>query len=284
MLVTPEFLGTGYYNQTQLARGCRYRHLDDIQPEILHNLGRNSKNLTRLDNAACMQAYAGDWISEWRNVLLVTKMYSNNSILDIYASYHKYDLNDPSWLCSFVRGPAPRATKLCDLRSLAADSNNWRIQYWTWDGRPPRGNESYIVIGQNRYTVLSEPQIEYCLAEPTTPHCRISISTPLLIVVIIFNAIKFTCLVCTLLLRDFKPLITVGDAIASFLRSPDDKTRQCGLLSARNLRYKRSPDNEGKSDTLLYRPSAHLPKKWEWKCEWWFHGASTGRWLWCLLL
>ena len=281
LLVAPDFLGTGKLNQTPLVgKPLSYINID---PTFIHNLGLNSKNLTRLDNAACVQAYEGDWISEWRTVLLVTNRHSNDSILDIYTSNHRDDLNDPSWLCGFYQAESLRqpGTRTCDLGDLKTHLDNWSIKFWPLsDGLPPCPYDLWECNDARFQTV----RIEYCLAEPVEPSCMISISTPLLITVIICNAAKLTCLVYTLLLGDFKPLITVGDAIASFLRSPDERTRECGLLSARNLRYKKSPVNEGKSDNLSHRPSAHLPKKWEWKCEWWFHGASTGRWLWCLLL
>ena len=282
LLVAPEFLGTGSHNQT-LLRGF---HISDEMQPTLYNLGLNSKNLTRLNNTACIQAYADDWIFEWRNVLLVTNRHSNNSnghsnnsIFDMYVSYHETALNDPTWLCGLYQ--AQDTTKNCDLGDLTAHPNNWSMTFWPWNDieTPCLGTSDKC-----NYAGFQTVQIDHCLAEPIKPRCRISISTPLLIAVIICNATKFTCLVCTLLLRDFKPLITVGDAIASFLRSPDERTRKCGLLSAQNLRYKYSPVNEGKSETLLLCPSACLPQKWEWKHEWWFHGASTGRWLWCLLL
>lgn len=63
--------------------------------------------------------------------------------------------------------------------------------------------------------------IEYCLVEIRPERCSIRLSPGLLLLVILFNGIKLLCLASTLLLRDFLPLATVGDALAAFLEHPE---------------------------------------------------------------
>jgi hypothetical protein len=74
------------------------------------------------------------------------------------------------------------------------------------------------------------PQYNTVVQQERQQYNRTSLN--LLIAVIVGNALKAICFICTLRATSFYPLVTVGDAVASFLDRPDPTTVACGPLSA----------------------------------------------------
>lgn len=73
--------------------------------------------------------------------------------------------------------------------------------------------------------------IEYCLTEKTPQHCKLQHSLPLAIIIIGCNFIKAAIMLFVALRMTDVPLLTTGDAIASFLQNSDDSSRGKCLLS-----------------------------------------------------
>ena len=124
--------------------------------------------------------------------------------------------------------------------------------------------------------------IDYCLAEPSPlPECTVSLSQTLLAVVVVFNAVKATCFLATLqVCTSNSPLITIGDAISSFLERPDPLTRGHGTLPPREInqhwemvRCRRSLRRE--AITCLAAPSPWCPPEH----RQWFEGVTPRRWI-----
>ncbi|KAL0253431.1 hypothetical protein SLS55_010410 [Diplodia seriata] len=67
--------------------------------------------------------------------------------------------------------------------------------------------------------------VEYCISESVEDECRLNVAIDLLIVVIVFNAIKFIVITIVVWKVKDSPIITMGDAAASFIRQPDTTTR-----------------------------------------------------------
>ena len=122
--------------------------------------------------------------------------------------------------------------------------------------------------------------IDHCLAESAVGHCRIEINQTVLAVVLICNTIKVLCLLSTLLIVDFLPLITVGDAIASFLAIPDQTSLGDGTISERDVVYKQEDEMRSRP-TLFHYPEIyrwHPPSKvWKPRQPVWSSGASPRR-------
>lgn len=81
--------------------------------------------------------------------------------------------------------------------------------------------------------------VRSCLSEPTGPTCKMSFSVHLMAIVIAFNVVK----ICTILVGLFAlrndPMLTVGDAVASFLREPDTIAHNMCLVSQQDIRTAR---------------------------------------------
>jgi hypothetical protein len=74
---------------------------------------------------------------------------------------------------------------------------------------------------------------KYCLAERRASPCSVQIASPFLTVVVLCNLLKLVCIVVMLYkTKNFQPLLSVGDAIASFLYEPDAITVGRGVRKA----------------------------------------------------
>ncbi|KAF8542363.1 hypothetical protein BDD12DRAFT_876690 [Trichophaea hybrida] len=126
------------------------------------------------------------------------------------------------------------------------------------------GNEWAI----NGYGVVKE-----CWAEKRGADCRLQFSTTLLWIVIVCNFIKALCMILSLLMHDFIPLATLGDAIQSFMREPDPTTAGicwAGWLYIEDRFHQR------------WKPAGPKPVKWEpTKYRWW-EAARLERWSVCV--
>ncbi|KAF4543024.1 uncharacterized protein LTHEOB_7278 [Lasiodiplodia theobromae] len=137
------------------------------------------------------------------------------------------------------------------------------------------GHLSDLRADARSWTVYGLP-IEYCLSERVEPQCSFNVSLTLLTVVIIFNLIKVSCIALVVLRIKDKPLITVGDAVATFIEEPDDSTRGLCLVSrgmVDNQHWKRQRED------LIKSPDTYKPGGVRW-----YKAASKRRWLSSLLM
>lgn len=80
--------------------------------------------------------------------------------------------------------------------------------------------------------------VSYCLAQPALSSdgsCTVNLNGTLFIVVLALNILSLLVTAYVLFLPRFTPLVTLGDAIASFLRGPDPATRSNALLTKANI-------------------------------------------------
>ena len=119
---------------------------------------------------------------------------------------------------------------------------------------------------------LSDPQnwLQYCLSVPTEEHCRLQFSLAIMIIVIVCNLIKTVCMGTIAWKQDPEPLVTLGDAIASFVDRPDVTTR--GNCIAGKARFEKSKSWDS------------LSRRWDSKSLRLFRAASSRRWIVCNIL
>ena len=115
-----------------------------------------------------------------------------------------------------------------------------------------------------------------------------------MIVVIVCNFVKMSCMAWIAWKQDPEPLVTLGDAIASFLTTPDKftaasciadkesytKKRPPRLLQMRDLQDTFGPWSEWTWETTdrFWGP---LPLLWSGRRRFWFTAASKKRWVLC---
>ncbi|KAL2020918.1 hypothetical protein VTK56DRAFT_7805 [Thermocarpiscus australiensis] len=113
-----------------------------------------------------------------------------------------------------------------------------------------------------------QSSIQYCLAQPQhSPTCQVNLNASLLGVVALLNSIALVATATVLFKRPstFRPHVTLGDAIASFLQEPDPTTQGACLLSKTDIWQGRWPPLEAK----YWVPKAHC----------WLRAMSFPRWL-----
>lgn len=161
----------------------------------------------------CIQAYAQPTISGRSDVILIT-----NSTLDTTSSTVFYfqhvnsferDHLPYSWICRDAPLAATATTtSFCDASRLAQDASKWTIEGW---------------------------KIEYCLSRRVEQHCKLQFSIYMMAAVIVCNGVKIICMLLTLFQHKEDIIVTLGDAISSYLRKADPVTAHNCLLEARHV-------------------------------------------------
>ncbi|EEP76049.1 predicted protein [Uncinocarpus reesii 1704] len=184
----------------------------------------------RLERDMCVSEYGKQYLTSRRNVILVATETDADSkmILDYQYVTPKWDpwnMKDSfNWICGNVDAPH------CDINAVLGSSN------WTVAGNTP---------------------VDYCLGEVVPEQCRIYFSSAVMIGVIIANFAKFISLWVAALKYTKPTLVTMGDAITSFLKSPDPWTLGMCFVQKEDLRASSEPH-------ALQSPRAWAPKKRFW--------------------
>ncbi|GKT97684.1 hypothetical protein Ct61P_15534 [Colletotrichum tofieldiae] len=255
--VTKEFLNGMQLNLKEAA--CKsYKSLDG--PNITLEMQRNatSNQYVRLEPEKCINAYARAQ-SKYAHVLLVTNETAESRVIRIRYRTGGSRLNSNSWVCDRL-GVDPLGD--CDTAALLAEL---RTNGWKTPGVRQRRN--------NTSTCREEPDhmflVDHCLAMPTPEEheCTIYVGIPLLATVTLCNFVKLVCMLWTLLKLRFSPIITIGDAVDSFLREPDETTAGFALLEARDVgRWIKPGGPQGKPCVKKNRQAKHAISRCRWVC------------------
>ena len=228
--VTEDFLDGSSWNETianatftQRANAQYNKETNQNFLGVLSEMQNSSSGLVQLDNDKCQSAYGTNTLgSPYLNVLLITNYTSNDSFVDGLLHYPEWATNYMPWFNMTAGASWLIDGSACYEEWDYSHGSNWSLPVCVPGG--PAGIDFS----------LERAFVQYCLAQPLSAfdaQCSISVSTTLLIVVIVCNVLKATCLLCTLLATSFHPLVTVGDAVDSFLERPDRTTVGCGPLS-----------------------------------------------------
>lgn len=90
-------------------------------------------------------------------------------------------------------------------------------------------------ITTNHFEYYNYP-IDYCLSHRTAETCQLQFSLLIMLIVMFCNLTKTICMLLIIHHRFTTPLLTVGDAVASFLKKPDIYTRNNCLGDKYNFR------------------------------------------------
>lgn len=255
-LVSREFLDGAPFNAT-FAIGW------NDTTGTLRDYQKNHTSLVTLDNRACVEIYTAPIISTYSDLILVST-YSNATNSLLY-----YDQNVESQLISDSMGLGGPCSlpilETCDPSKVIANPLEWSIdipQYTVY-------YTSYASTSEDP-SIFNGTRIQYCLSKGVEEHCKLQFSLAIMIIVIICNLVKTICMSIIAWKQDPKPLVTLGDAIASFLNRPDVKSE--GKCVVGKTRFE---------DSRSWGP---LISRWILKRLRWFRAASRRRWLVCNIL
>ena len=207
-------------------------------------------NLARLNVSECMTTYATTFPTRQGNLILVTNNATWTPFVYVYETMTPVqDMNAGcpavafDWICNQLpkQSGGCHASKPCSGRLSELDADDWR----------PFGNK-----------------IEYCLSQVAEEKCSLSLNPPLVIVVIIFNLAKAVLLLITVWTVKENPLITIGDSIASFLRSEDKTTKDLCLMGRDELKAWKLSGSQGQKP----EPRVYVASRRRWSSV-----ATTGR-------
>lgn len=185
--------------------------------------------LQTLDNPDCLNTYVKDFVSTNADVLLVSSHEdkSNDSVLAWYGS--RRPVGRPSdtyydWI--FDQEWQDCTSKACDIKRYGS--------------APPRR--------ELRFPIL------YCLSRPVPEQCKLEVSAAIMVIVIVCNALKALVIGYWAWQRPAAPLVTLGDAIASFLKVPDSTTGRMCLFSKTRI----TRDPQWKPKLIAWGPKRHF--------------------------
>ena len=147
---------------------------------------------------------------------------------------------------------------------------------WLFNGRRDPENPmlrcevAKVLENPDEFAVRGYP-IDYCLTREWPKKCRLQFSLIILCVVIVGNCIKAACMLATLCV-DIEGLVTIGDAISSFLKTPDETTIGMCIVNRRTI----------KNTSWKEISRATIP--WKVRSHFWLQALSTARWLTCNVL
>ncbi|KAB8263109.1 hypothetical protein BDV32DRAFT_9105 [Aspergillus pseudonomiae] len=199
-----------------------------------------------LKNADCMSAYATNFQNEYGSVLLLTDDFHPNDTDFDFLSYQGASTpmrgNNPyAWMC------CNHTVYACDMQTICRDQlPEIRAHVDNW------------IVGGYR--------VKSCLAERIPGKCKLEYSLPLAIIVIIFNVVKAIIICAVALTMTELPLLTTGDAVASFLKTPETRKRDHCLTS-------KTLANSPPSGPILYKGK---PQRWA-------TAVSIVRWIICII-
>lgn len=259
--VGKDFETGGFWNQTRAQ--C---FSSDLNVDVITAMQSSSEGLVRLDNAACISAFGSGIQSSFGNVLAVSSETAPDNMLNVVTVYSGGGVGN-NWVCDV----AGRGTEYCDLSALRANAAGW-----TLPGIRSAASD-YNYTSYDDYKYCSGPTapntnfpISYCLAQPAQQHCKLGISVVFLAIVVACNITKMLSLAISAWKLHFDPLVTVGDAVASFLDRPDATTEGYCLLGRNGLERWTSKKME--------------PIVWKLKSRSGFSAASGLRWFVCSML
>ena len=124
----------------------------------------------------------------------------------------------------------------------------------------------------------SDYQVDHCLSEKVAGDCGLNTNLPIVLVVIICNAVKVAAMLTLALNLKVEPLMTIGDAVRSFIDRPDEHSRGLCMQSGSQIEYPRDESGNPVAKTLGYyresKPQVWMPKRARWAAA-----APGGQWL-----
>ncbi|KAF2651829.1 hypothetical protein K491DRAFT_579053, partial [Lophiostoma macrostomum CBS 122681] len=161
-----------------------------IQTALVHHMSQ----FERLEKNECIEAYAKQILSDRRNLVLVT---SFSSYQDMMPDENARQAPD------FLRHPQSRKALCSDGGYKQANTQR----------------EPWSVFGF---------EVDYCISEKPDEKCSIDVAISLLLTVIAFDLIRVTTMIVSMYCLQKEPLLTIGDAISSFiLQKPDSLGFRC---------------------------------------------------------
>ncbi len=298
VVINEGFIDGGGWNPVAGTFPDLSRRIESLQSPLLGGQAQDPRKFQNLTRAECLQLYSAQYLTDRETVYAVTPegnpvnasllLLSNASSSINYVAFedgidvrhHPFrgerQLSTNMWLCTERFDSCYAYTGVSGRASLPESM----ICYSTEDctSRGP-GDEGFLECEVKNCDLMQRPDdigdwavggfsISYCLSKLVPERCELQFSVSILVIVISCNAVKMiSMLLCARFIKD-EPLITVGDAVASFLDTPDTATEGLCLYSGKDFARRR------KNTSISNR----APRPWRYTGRRWYETASKTRW------
>lgn len=210
--------------------------------------------LDTLTREECMNAYGTNFVSDRGGVILVLEPPTDNANASTPALFMQADSEMAITFCSWDRYAwlcMQDGDDSCEYEPSGSQNN------------PPcsaridtiKANASGWLPLNVQYPVTS------CLSKRLPQQCKLQASLHIMLIVLLLNAVKAAVMVRVVYWLKNRPVLTIGDAIASFLERPDPGT-QGVCLSSKNDVLRQKLD--GRSYTIG-RPQPFIDVRPRWR-------------------
>ena len=217
---------------------------------LLEGYNTSTPSYEDLTPSHCANLYNWDYIPNCRNLFLITNHTSNatfrNTLLELFVIYGDDDTRAP-WLC-----PGPLGNQRgCDRSSISSTAANKRPWVLT------------LITGE-------VVEVRGCKSEISEERCKVQFSLGIMIAVICCNLVKACAMIMTIIRSQEPTLVTLGDAIDSFLRIQDPTTKEICFADRLFI------------DREWRRGWRTGPRQWKQKgVQRWWTNVSKTRWIAC---
>ncbi|KAK4208548.1 hypothetical protein QBC37DRAFT_325535 [Rhypophila decipiens] len=229
------------------VKGARFSVPENVASEMAPILVAMQQNLStpryeRLESVDCIKAYKVDFLSDRRNVAVVAVQTDEEP--SPFLGYMKWTYNkiQNSWVCG---------GNITDEGRIAPEDID------DYDCTAEDALESLPIA-------FGDYEMDYCLSERVRHGCHLQFSLPIMLIVICCNTAKAVAIAIMLSKKEIT-LLTLGDAIASFLDRPDPTTRGMCTLTMKDVKSGYWPDN---------------PEASRWQYSKHFRWEAVGLWRW----
>ncbi|PUU76461.1 hypothetical protein B9Z19DRAFT_990554 [Tuber borchii] len=225
-------------------------HIIQQFTSILEGYNVSTTSYEGLTPSQCAKFYNTNFVSKRRNLFLITNYTSpakfNNTFLKLTIVRGK-EVSPTTWMCPDSLLQSGR----CDtgkLTSMVANGLPWLVTLSTGE----------------------EVEVSRCRSEITDERCKVQFSLGIMIAVICCNLVKACAMIMTVVRSREPTLVTLGDAVDSFLRISDPTTR--GICFA----------DRWFIDREWRRGLGTGPRQWKQnRAQRWWTSVSKTRWITC---
>ena len=195
----------------------------------------------------------------------------------MFAKHLEYDFNKSEILRAGQWSPT---SWLCPAEDVVAGGQTCT------SGKNAKAPDPWLVTPQDF-------EVDHCLSQKVDEQCSLQYSFTILIIVICCDIAKILAMCAALWLVSVRPLATIGDAIASFLETPDTHTVGCCLIEQTQARtachkspFRWVPWRPGSQNQRYQHANRTFAEKigpaatvWKQKVVRWYAVPSKSRWI-----
>lgn len=215
-------------------------------------------NFERLTPSDCVKAYGVQVPSGRRDLIVVSDAPSYPVPFRNFSTDTSH-FNDPN-----ITNSA--------LHITSSEYGNWiygsNSYDWMAFDTGYTASPSFLLSIEANWTI-DDSEVQYCLSEVVPEKCEFTVNIYVLAVVIALGVVKLACMLATAKNVDQQPLITIGDALSSFLNNADPNT--VGMCTWTKTDFVRGNWNP-------------QPRPWMPQQRRRYNALSLKRWLFCNLL